>query len=403
MEILETQSGRKKIVYFHRYAIEDEANQFPGLRVLLSVLKKQYEVVYVSMRGRQSPDRELRKDLKIMEIPLTIIPSIGWNKWIKTILYYLFLPWTLARLRQLQPALIICKEPLPFVPSVVSRLKIPTLIEIGDWWWSIFLGKGVKGKQLAQWIERHEIKDWAQGNTLAIFHTQSEFDLMRDSGFPLERLRKLKASHHDEVYFSCDASTERKRLNFSSEDWVVVVHGIMHPSKGYEQILTWWKQLVLEHPNWKLLMIGGASNEKTYQTLVKNLHLEKQVIFAGWLPTQNVVNRYLNVADCLLVTRRNSPENRGVIPSALNHSLALGKPVVATGLPGMSEVIHHGENGYLYEPDNYESFKSVLENIAKNPEQALKVAQEGKKILEEFFNTENFALEFKMIIDRWLS
>ena len=392
--------NKLSIVYFHRYPIEYEAIQYPGMRDLFDELLKKYRVIYFSMKGVKSLDNKLREGIEIIEIPLRVDNINSKDKWIKTFFYYLFLPITILRLRKLRPNFIICKETLPFIPLLLGKLRIPMIIDISDWWWSILLGKKELGRKLATKLEDIEVRHWSKLKVITITHSKAEEELVEQKGISKSKIEVINAPLYKEVYFPIKADKERKKLGFSKKDFVVALHGIIHPSKGYDQILEWWKRIVKIHNNWKLLIIGGASGEKWCRKEIKKLGLEKSAIMTGWLPTQSDVNRYLNVANCLLVSRRNTKENKGVIPSALYHSLMLGKPVIVTGLPGMSEIIRHGVNGYLFEPDSYESFKGVLETIYKNPKKSAKVGKQGIKRGEECFNPEIAAKKWREVIDK---
>ncbi|HVY01964.1 MAG TPA: glycosyltransferase, partial [Candidatus Nanoarchaeia archaeon] len=109
--------------------------------------------------------------------------------------------------------------------------------------------------------------------------------------------------------------------------------------------------------------------------------------------------RYLNVSDCLLVTRRNDLANKGLIPSALFHSLTIGKPLLITGLPGFSEMVRDKIDGYTFKPDSFESFKKKLEYIQIHPEEARKIGKQGIKRGKEVFDPEKCAKGFYDFID----
>ncbi len=108
----------------------------------------------------------------------------------------------------------------------------------------------------------------------------------------------------------------------------------------------------------------------------------------GWLPTQEAVNLHLNAADILLAIRRTSDDNEGIVPSVLYHNLAIGKPTVATGLPGMAEILRDRVDGFLFEPDSYSSFKDTLEYVVGNPEEAARVGATGRRRVAECFDPE---------------
>ena len=393
---------RKKplVVYFHRYSIEYESVQFPVARKLIDLILKKHEVLYFSMKTSEHVEEKLRKGIKIKEIPLKVNNKSGVDKWFKTFLYYILLPKTLFELKKQNPDFIICKETMPFIPYFIKFFKIPMLIDTSDWWWSILFGKNKYGRKLAGSIERFEVKKWDKPYVTVIAHTKAEADLIAKKGFPIERIKIINAPLYEGVYFPCNAEKQRKLLSLKKSDFVVAVHGIIHPSKGYGQLLEWWKKLISAHKNWKLVIIGGSIGESWCRNKIKERNLSENVIMTGWLPTQQDVNLYLNAVDSLLVIRRNSPENIGIVPSALYHSLMLSKPVLATGLPGISEIITDKENGFLYKPDSFESFKSSLEFINKNKKKSLEIAKKGVKRAKECFNPDKAIKKYLEVIER---
>ncbi len=386
------------VVYFHRYPPEYEAEQFTVMRDLFDSLLPHYRMVYYCMKGAKRPDEKLRRGLEVIEMPLTINRTHARDKWVKTLMYYAYLPIALNNLRKLKPAFIVSKETLPFLPSLTGRLKVPMFIEASDWWWSILLGKSPLGRKIAQALESIEVHHWNRAHALVVAHSLREAKLLEQKGMQKERIRVINATLYPEVYFPCNAKEERKMLGGKNQ-WIAAVHGIIHPSKGYDQLLAWWKNIVLVHPGWKLMIIGGAGGESWCKNEIKRLGIENNVIMTGWLPTQESVNKHLNAADCLLVTRRNTEDNAGVIPSSLYHSMQTGKPTIATGMEGMSEIVQHKVSGYLYEPDNFESFKAVLEHIESHPQEAEKVGKAGIKRAKECFDPATATAKYCKIID----
>ena len=317
-------------------------------------------------------------------------------------LYYVFLPWTLWRLKKEHPSLVLCKEILPFVPLTVSRLGMTTVIAANDWWWSIYFGGTTIGQKMAKWLESFEVRRWSRAGAYVIVNTEAEKRLVMGRGMRADHIHVINAPYRPGLFGPCDASEERKKLGFGEGLWTVAIHGIIRPGKGYGQLLEWWRDVTRVHANWRLLVIGGAGGESWFRGRMKRLGLEPYVVMTGWLPTKQDVNRHLNAADCLLVVRRNSEDNAGLIPSALNNSMATGKPTVATGLPGMAELVEHGKSGYLFEPDNYASFLAALEHVAAHPEEAKQVGVAGMKRAQECFDPDRAARMHVEMIDEIL-
>lgn len=385
-------SRRPVVVYFHRYPPETEAVQNPSTPAILRRLSEKYDTVYLSMKGTGPPEATIRAGIRVLELPWQVDQSNAHDKWIKTGLYYVALPWVLRRLRKEAPDLIMCREILPGIPARVARAtKGSVVVAASDWWLSIFLGGTRWGQMVADVLERREVATWRRRGLWAMVNTETERQRLAQKGFPLERIRVIHAPFNPGVFGPCDALRERVALGLDSSHWVLATHGIIRPGKGYGQLLRWWKAVAERHPNWRLLIIGGAGGESWCRRQVQRLGLISHVIFTGWLPTKTDVNRHLNAADALLVVRRNSPENWGIVPSALYNSLATGKPTVVAGLPAMAEIVRHGREGYVYRPDDFASFLSVLEAVASDRQTAARIGEQGRRRACECFDPESSA------------
>jgi len=346
------------------------------------------------MGWSRGKNEKLREGIHVKELPIKIDISSSVDKWIKTILYYILLPFSILKIKNENPDVIICKENMPFVPLCLSILKKPILVEIGDWWPSMILGSTKFGKKIATFIENFEIKLWNKGNYTALVHNYAEEKVILNKRLSNKKVEMVALPMFGDEYFSTPAKKERAELGFLEKDFVVATHGVIHRSKGYDQVLFWWKNLVKEHLNWKLLFIGGTMGESWFRKMIEDLGLKDKVIITGWVSDQSKLNKYLNCANCLLVTRRNTQDNSGTTPSGLTHSLMTGKPTVVTGMPSIKEILQDRKNGYLFKPDNYNSFKDALEKVYSNPKQAKKVGLAGLKRVKEYFNPRKTAEQY---------
>jgi glycosyltransferase involved in cell wall biosynthesis len=390
---------KPKIAIFHRYPPEFELVPCPGWEPIVKNLSLRYDLVHIGMKWNNPPGEKFRKYLKVVEIPLKINLSSGLDKWFKTFLYYFYLPAALMKIKKERPAVIMCREIFPFVNSIVGILKVPMIIEISDWWPSVLLGNSKLGMKIADFIESSEVKHWAKLNVIAVAHNNFETELLLKRGMPNKKIARINLPMYGGIYSPHNSKELRKKLGFKEDDFILALHGIIHKSKGYDQVLEWWAKLANIHPNWKLLFIGGTMGEGWFKKMIKDLHLEKNVLVTGWISDQNKLNSLLNTADCLLATRRNTPDTWGNTPSALTHNLMVGKPTVSTGTPGISEVIQTGKNGYLFEPDNYRSFKSILEYVYAHPKESRKVGKKGMERVKEYFDADKELKSYLKILD----
>ena len=388
------------VVYLHRYPPEIEAFQWPALVDLADALAPDYELVYASMgpaNGKR--DEVLRQKMRVMELPFTVDQTNGRDKWLKTRRWYRQMDPLLKQIQALNPAVMICKETLPLIPGRVVKLGIPTIIATSDWWWSILLGHMKWGRRLADWMEAREVQGWNRPHVRATVSTKAEGRLLVAKGMDESRVAVINAPQNPGIFRPLSPLPTKTELGLDETLKYAAIFGIIRGGKGYDQLLDWWKTAVGRHPDWRLVIIGGAGGEGWCRKQIAKRGLEPVVHMTGWLPTKQDVNRWLNAMDAVISHRRNSPDNQGIIPSALYNGLSTGRPMVVTGLPGMAEIVRDGVDGFLFTPDVEESFILALERVMADPAAALRIGQAGLVRAAECFDPQATAKAHRALID----
>ena len=392
------------VVYLHRYPPEIEAFQWPALRELAAALAPAYELVYLCMgpaNGKR--DESLRQAMRVIELPFAVNQTNGRDKWLKTLRWYAHLGGLLKRIRALNPALVICKESLPGIPGRVAALGIPTIVETSDWWWSILLGHFGWGRKLADALEARETRGWNRPGVVATVSTRAEGRLLTAKGLDPARVAVINAPQNPGIFRPLAPAPTKAELGLDPALKHFAIFGIIRGGKGYDQLLDWWQAAVAKHSDWRLVIIGGAGGETWCRKEIAQRGLETAVHMTGWLPTKQDVNRWLNAMDAVLSHRRNSPDNQGIIPSALYNGLSTGRPVVASGLPGIAEIVRDGVDGFLYAPDDGASFVAALERVVADPEAAARVGRAGCARAAECFDPRAAAQAHRQLIDEMLA
>ena len=147
----------------------------------------------------------------------------------------------------------------------------------------------------------------------------------------------------------------------------------------------------------KLLIVGGGSMEKQYKLLVKKLKIEDKTIFTGKINHSEIVN-YHNMIDIFINVSRN--ESFGV--SVLEAS-ACEKPVIASNIGGLPEVVDHNNTGFLVELENMDEVAAAIEKLVKNSSLRKKMGENGRLWVQQKFdlnnNVNDAILVYKKLID----
>jgi glycosyltransferase involved in cell wall biosynthesis len=160
------------------------------------------------------------------------------------------------------------------------------------------------------------------------------------------------------------------------------------------------------------LYIGRLTIEKGVDTLIDAFGITNQskLIIAGEGPLGDQLKSKVIKADYKNISfvGHQSPENiqkllagclASIIPSicyenfpyAVMESMAAGKPVIASRIGGIPEMIDHQINGLLFEPGNSDQLAQMIENIGNNKSMAIKYGQAGKaKVIIEYSGQKHY-------------
>lgn len=150
-------------------------------------------------------------------------------------------------------------------------------------------------------------------------------------------------------------TTER----LSQKNWRLGMIALVRPRKGIEVLLQSLDRLRGIHERIAVEIIGGfetSEYETSVRAMVKDLSLENVVQFTGFT---NNVPAAIQRLDALVLP---SLFGEGM-PMVVLEAMAMGVPVVATRVEGTPEVIRHGKEGLLAEPQNAQSLANEIESF----------------------------------------
>jgi glycosyltransferase involved in cell wall biosynthesis len=131
----------------------------------------------------------------------------------------------------------------------------------------------------------------------------------------------------------------REELGIPADVPVVAVLGRLVRDKAHDDALRAFATILSRQPAARLLIAGGGKLEGEIRSLAAELAPAGSVIFAGH---RNDVPAVLDASDVVLVT-----SHREGMPHVVLEAMAAGKPIVATRVAGIPEMIEHGREGLL--------------------------------------------------------
>lgn len=116
--------------------------------------------------------------------------------------------------------------------------------------------------------------------------------------------------------------------------------------EGLDDLVDAFALLVPEFPALRLLLVGAGTSAPALADQASKLGLTSKVVFTGRVPRE-VTSSYHQALDIFVVPRKNLDVTRAVTPLKPVEALATGRPVVASDLPALREIVVEGLNGAL--------------------------------------------------------
>ncbi len=213
-------------------------------------------------------------------------------------------------------------------------------------------------------------------------------DLMKRPGIKLEE-EKIKV-----VYNSIDLKETLKqnhflhqRLKNASHNNVkfVAIIGNFDKVKGHWILLKAIPRVLKEMEKIKFLFVGEGEEKKCLQRIAKKLKTEDDIIFAG---VQQDILSIINLCDLIVL----SSLFEG-LPLTILEAMALGKPVVATNVGGIPELVENGKTGLLVPARNPEKLAEAILCLLKNKKLAQEMGRKGRIRVQQFFHLRNMIKE----------
>ncbi len=163
--------------------------------------------------------------------------------------------------------------------------------------------------------------------------------------------------------------------------------GRLEAGKGFDCLIQ-AMPLVQRHMPHAVLLIAGhdpSGYGKTLQALIDALELNGRVRLVGF---QSDVPSFLYALDVFAFASRSEGFGQVVI-----EAMAAGKPVVASNIPPLTEIIVDGETGLLVAPDDPKAFGNAIVWLLTHPAEARQMGRRGQERVRSQFSAERMSAE----------
>ena len=172
----------------------------------------------------------------------------------------------------------------------------------------------------------------------------------------------------------------RRELGITPRTILIGTAGRLSPVKAHDCLLRAAKLILREERHAKFLIVGDGPLRGELIALAEQLGVRHECLFPG---ARADVYDLIAAMDVFVL-----PSLAEGIPMALLEAMALGRPVVATAVGGVPEIVTHRSNGLLIDPGDEAALATACLDLAVDRTRAQAIGGCARETIEEAFSHE---------------
>ena len=216
--------------------------------------------------------------------------------------------------------------------------------------------------------------------------------LVKSTAIPPERIRVVPNGINLNRYLTNgEDATVRRELGIKAGSPVIGTVGNLFAVKGQIYLIRACRIVAKTFPDFVLLVAGEGEELTVLQTEAHDLGIQENVKFLGF---REDVPSLLQAMDVFVL-----PSLSEGLPLSVLEAQALQKPVVASDVGGVPEVVEDGISGFLVPPKNPQALADKILLLLRNTQLATDLGKEGRKRVEQAFSLEHMIQEYQSLYE----
>lgn len=203
-------------------------------------------------------------------------------------------------------------------------------------------------------------------------------------GFDLERF----------VSSAARAGELRRELALPAAARLIGIVARLVPIKAHELFFAAARNLHARLPGVHFVVVGDGERREELERLVSQYGLESVTHFLGWRAD---LDRIYADLDVVVLTSRNEGS-----PVALIEGMASARPVVATSVGGVPDVVSHGQTGWLVPTGDETALAETIATVLADPASGERVARAGQAHVVETYGAARLVRDVENLYERLL-
>ena len=182
----------------------------------------------------------------------------------------------------------------------------------------------------------------------------------------------------DQPKFLSTKEKDKLKQKYSLKEKVVLHFGRLSYEKNIDVLIKSFSELVQNHQDVSLLIIGDGPSKTNLIKLTKKIGLEKEVIFTGFIDNQYLLSSgILGIGDVFATA-----STMEVNPMAVLEAMSYGLPIVGVKQAGLIELV--STNGFLVKPGDIRQLTEKIEKILYDTKMASQMRAQSLELIKQY-------------------
>jgi glycogen(starch) synthase len=173
--------------------------------------------------------------------------------------------------------------------------------------------------------------------------------------------------------------------------------GRLQRQKGFDLALSALAAIIDRFPSVRLIVAGDGPDRGSLERQVADLHLTGVVDFIGWVSPDKVPT-LIDSAMMVII-----PSRYEGLPLIGLEAALMARPIVASRVSGLSEIVLHEKTGFLVEPEDIAGLVEAIVFLLTHPRQAAQMGQAGRCRTQELFSWEQCVEDYNVLYGKLVS
>jgi glycosyltransferase involved in cell wall biosynthesis len=173
----------------------------------------------------------------------------------------------------------------------------------------------------------------------------------------------------------------RRRYGIADDEVLVLQVSWLIPEKGIGDLLRAAQRVVAKNDKIRFLIAGEGTHRAEYEIMAEQLGISNCVTFVGQVDDPFGVGLY--AASDIVCQLSRWEEAFGL---TIAEAMASRKPVIATRVGGIPELVRHGQSGFLVEPGDVNAMAETILLLAQSPELRISMGLTGRELCNRNFD-----------------